>query len=421
MNNSPDSDQEKLIRRVPLFSALPDEETRYLAENLRLDEYAPGAILFLEGELGDRFSIILEGQVEVIKSAGSPEEWPLAVMGPGDFLGEMSLLYRDRLRSASARARTHTRLLEMTKADFDSILRRRPELALLLLQEMSIRLRTSQDAIISDLQEKNRQLAAAYQELKTAQARLIEQEKLEHELSMARRIQSSILPKSLPSPKGWRMAAHWQPARAVSGDFYDFIEFDENRLGLVIGDVTDKGVPAALMMAVTRSVLRSVALQWVRPSVVLAKVNELLCRDMPANMFVTCLYALLDLPTGRVLFANAGHDLPYLCTDTEVHELRATGMPLGLMTGMVYEEQEAVLETGDSLLLYSDGLVEAHNPEREIFGFPRLKELLTRRPKSRAGDQCSLLIRYLLDRLAIFTGPGWEQEDDVTFVVLERA
>src|SRR5690606_32442796 len=120
--------------------------------------------------------------------------------------------------------------------------------------------------------QKNRQLAAAYQELKLAQARLIEQEKLEHELAMARRIQSSILPKTIPSPQGWRMAAHWQPARAVSGDFYDFIEFDENRLGLVIGDVTDKGVPAALMMAVTRSVLRSVALQWVRPSVVLAKV-----------------------------------------------------------------------------------------------------------------------------------------------------
>jgi serine phosphatase RsbU (regulator of sigma subunit) len=359
--------------------------------------------------------------VEIIKALGAPEEWTLAAMGPGDFLGEMSLLFRDRLRTASARAHTPVRLLEMTKEDFDSILRRRPELALLLLQEMSIRLRRSQEKTIRDLQEKNQQLAKAYQELKTAQARLIEQEKLEHELSMARRIQSSILPKNIPALEGWGLAAHWQPARAVSGDFYDFIEFEDGRLGLVVGDVTDKGVPAALMMAVTRSVLRSVAVQWMHPSVVLAKVNELLCRDMPANMFVTCLYAVLDLSTGRLRFANAGHDLPYLCTQSEVSELRATGMPLGLMTGMSYDEQEASLAPGDSVLLYSDGLVEAHNANREMFGFPRLKELLHRRPKGQRADQCSLLIHYLLDQLAAFTGPGWEQEDDVTFVVLERA
>lgn len=420
MIDSSDPGQEKLIRQIPLFSALPEEETRYLAENLRQDEFPEGAVLFREGDLGDRFSIILEGQVEIIKELGSGKEWLLSVIGPGDFLGEMSLLYRDRLRTASARARSPVRLLEMNHADFESILRRRPELAMLLLQEVSIRLRRSQDATIRDLQDMNRQLAAAYQELKAAQARLIEQEKLEHELAMARKIQSSILPKSIPVLNGWQLAAHWQPARAVSGDFYDFIEFDDGRLGLVVGDVTDKGVPAALMMAVTRSVLRSVAVQWVHPSLVLAKVNDLLCQDMPANMFVTCLYGVLDLSSGRLRFANAGHDLPYLCSETEVIELRATGMPLGLMTGMVYDEQEAALQPGESLLLYSDGLVEAHNPDREMFGFPRLRDLLVRRPRGESEDQCNLLIHYLLEQLAIFTGPGWEQEDDVTCVVLNR-
>jgi serine phosphatase RsbU (regulator of sigma subunit) len=416
-----DPPPESLIRKVPLFAALPPDETRYLGENLHRDEFAAGDILFREGEIGDRFSVILEGEVEVIKALGTPEERILAIIGPGDFLGEMSLLYRDRQRSASTRARTPVRLLEMTQADFDSLLRRRPELAFSIMQEMIIRMRNSEDATIRDLQEKNRELARAYQELKAAQARLIEQEKLEHELVMARRIQSSILPKNLPDLPGWAMAAHWQPARAVSGDFYDFIELEGGQLGILTGDVTGKGVPAALMMAVTRSELRSVALQGLSPADVLARVNSLLCQDMPANMFATCLYAVLDLSTGRLRFANAGHNLPYRCNGQEVVELWATGMPLGLLPGMAYEEKEAFLHPGETLVLYSDGLVEAHNPVGEIFGFPRLQALLAGRPDPAGSASGNLLIRYLLDHLAAFTGPGWEQEDDVTFVVLERA
>jgi serine phosphatase RsbU (regulator of sigma subunit) len=175
---------------------------------------------------------------------------------------------------------------------------------------------------------------------------------------------------------GWQVSTYYQPARAVGGDFYDFLYFEDGRLGIVIGDVTDKGVPAALVMATTRSLLRSTSDMSLSPGKVLEQANNLLCPDIPPKMFVTCLYAILDPASGLLRYANAGHDPPYLRHGGEVTELRATGMPLGLMPEMTYEEKEATLSAGDSILFYSDGLVEARNPAREMFGFPRLMKLL---------------------------------------------
>lgn len=247
------------------------------------------------------------------------------------------------------------------------------------------------------------------------QTEALARERIEQELRVARLIQQTLLPKDVPVLPGWQMAAAYQPARAVGGDFYDFLALPDGRLGIVIGDVTDKGVPAALVMASTRSILRASALQAVSPGVVLERVNDLLCPDMPPKMFVTCLYAILDPTTGHLRYANAGHDLPYRRTDTGVDELRATGMPLGLMPGMGYEEKETTLVPGETVLLYSDGLVEAHNQQREMFSFPYLKELMARH---HGGAE---LIDFLLEQLDLFTGPGWEQEDDVTLVTLHRA
>ena len=250
-----------------------------------------------------------------------------------------------------------------------------------------------------------------------AQARA--RERVEQELRIARLIQQTLLPRDLPELPGWQLSAYYQPARAVGGDFYDFLYFDDGRLGIVIGDVTDKGVPAALVMATTRSILRSAALasdgtRPLSPGSVLERTNDLLHPDIPPKMFVTCLYAILDPRSGLLRYANAGHDLPFQRHDAEVCELRATGMPLGLMPGMRYEEKETVLNPGDSILFYSDGLVEAHNPEREMFGFPHLADVLGSRPNDIP------MIELLLNELTLFTGPGWEQEDDVTLVTLQR-
>ena len=248
------------------------------------------------------------------------------------------------------------------------------------------------------------------------QAEARERERIEQELRIARIIQQTLLPKELPSPPGWHVEAYYQPARAVGGDFYDFLPFDDGRLGIVIGDVTDKGVPAALVMATTRSILRTSAAEaGATPGQVLERANDLLYPDIPSKMFVTCLYGILDLATGQFVYANAGHDLPYHRSAAGASELRATGMPLGLMPGMRYEERKTCLASGDCVLLYSDGLVEAHNPEREMFGFPRLATMM-----ADATDTTTPLIERLLNALARFTGPGWEQEDDVTLVALQR-
>jgi serine phosphatase RsbU (regulator of sigma subunit)/anti-sigma regulatory factor (Ser/Thr protein kinase) len=253
-------------------------------------------------------------------------------------------------------------------------------------------------------------------------ARLVRQEavalrdqgRLQEELRVAQLIQLQFLPRELPELPGWDVTPYYKPARAVGGDFYDFIELPDRQVGVVIGDVTDKGVPAALVMATTHSILRAEAPRLVAPAKVLERANDLLVVDIPANMFVTCLYGVLDPASGTLRYANAGHSLPYVRTAGGVVELQATGMPLGLLPEMTYEEKESVLARGDTLLLHSDGLVEAHDPERRMFGCPRLVDLVGRGP---GGHD---LIGRLLADLGGFTGPGWEQEDDITLVTLQR-
>ncbi len=240
-------------------------------------------------------------------------------------------------------------------------------------------------------------------------------QRFEQELEVARLIQQNFLPKELPDLPGWQVAALYRPAREVGGDFYDVIPLPDGRVGFVVGDVTDKGVPAALVMSATRSVLRASAQRLIEPGEVLERVNEHLCPDMPEKMFVTCLYGVLDPESGLLRFANAGHDLPYVKTAAGVVELRARGMPLGLMPGMTYEEKEATLQPGESVLLHSDGVVEAHDPDRDMFGFPRLKETVADAP---GGQE---LIDRVLSDLEAFTGPDSEQEDDITMVTLERS
>src|SRR3954471_19683515 len=173
-------------------------------------------------------------------------------------------------------------------------------------------------------------------------------QRVEHELEVARLIQHHFLPRELPDLAGWQIAAYYRPAREVGGDFYDVIPLSDGRVAFVVGDVTDKGVPAALVMSATRSVLRASEQRMIKPGIVLERVNEHLFPDMPEKMFVTCLYGVLDTTSGRLRFANAGHDLPYVKTAGGVVELRARGMPLGLMPGMAYEEKEIILEPGDS-------------------------------------------------------------------------
>jgi serine phosphatase RsbU (regulator of sigma subunit) len=272
--------------------------------------------------------------------------------------------------------------------------------------------------LLSDLATQTAPAVRVAQLVRQQQQEAKERERIEQELRVASLIQQTLLPKTLPELPGYDVAAYYQPAREVGGDFYDFLDLEDGRFGLVVGDVTDKGVPAALVMATTRTMLRAAAQRLLSPGEVLQRVNDVLVQDIPPNMFVTCLYAILDTESGRLVYANAGHDLPYrrrAGRSDGAEELRARGMPLGLMPGMGYEEKEIVLEKGESVLFYSDGLVEAHDPRREMFGFPRLQGLVG---AQRSGG--SSLISFLLSELRRFTGEDWEQEDDITLVTLDR-
>jgi serine phosphatase RsbU (regulator of sigma subunit)/predicted ester cyclase len=243
-----------------------------------------------------------------------------------------------------------------------------------------------------------------------------ERERVEQELRVARSIQRASLPKELPDLEGWQISCFYQPAREVGGDFYDFFELDDGRLGLVVGDATGKGVPAALVMASARSMIRAVAQSSDSPGEVLRRVNEALVTDIPSNMFVTCFYGVLDPHSGTLSYANAGHDLPYVRRHGYCEELRARGMPLGLMPQMSYEEMRTDVEVGEAALFYSDGLVEAHDPKGEMFGFPRLQGLLAEH-----GEDERPLEDFIMEELHFFVGEGWEQEDDITLLTLERS
>jgi serine phosphatase RsbU (regulator of sigma subunit) len=220
----------------------------------------------------------------------------------------------------------------------------------------------------------------------------------------------------MPLLEGWQIAPYYQPAREVGGDFYDIFELEDGRVGVVEGDVTGKGMPAALVASATSSMLRAVAQAFGSSSVgeVLSQVNDTLVARIPPNLFVTCFYTILEPNSARLSYANAGHDLPYLLRGGEAEELRAKGMPLGLMPGMEYQEKQIELDYGQGVLFYSDGLVEAHDPKGEMFGFPRLRALIAEHGEERAlGD-------FLLEQLYSFVGEGWEQEDDITLLMLKR-
>jgi serine phosphatase RsbU (regulator of sigma subunit) len=247
---------------------------------------------------------------------------------------------------------------------------------------------------------------------------------VEQELRVARSIQQASLPKEVPQLEGWQIAPFYRPAREVGGDFYDFFELEEGRVGVVVGDATGKGMPAALVAGAASNMLRAVAQALgssSSPGEVLAQVNDTLLARIPPNMFVTCFYAIVEDESGGLLYANAGHNLP-CCRHADEHaaatttDLSARGMPLGIMPQMNYEEKESVLVPGEGVLFYTDGLVEAHNSQGEMFGTPRLRSLLSERPEAGRGMSATLM-----EELERFTGKGWEQEDDITLLTLERS
>jgi phosphoserine phosphatase RsbU/P len=404
-----------LISRVPLFAALPYAEIEALAETLEPSSYPPQTILFREGDYGNRFYIVLEGQIAIIKALGTDDERILAMRGPGEFVGEMSLLSRDGLRTASVRVETEAQVLELTRADFDALLHRHPTLAYEMLRVLSARLRDSHDSAIRDLHEKNRRLAEAYAELQAAQAQLIEQEALARELQLAREIQESMLPHALPQLSGFDLGARMIPARMVGGDFFDLIPLGPDTLGVMIGDVSGKGVPAALFMALTSSLLRAEITRGASPEEALHSVNRHLIARNVRNMFVTVLYGVLHRSTRTFEFVRAGHELPRVWDAAGAAQPieRGRALPLGLFSQSLLDAQTVVVPPGGTLLLYTDGVTEAMDVQGELFGLERLDVAVREAPTVAAQQLCD----YLVEAVTAYHG-ATPQADDLTLLAV---
>jgi phosphoserine phosphatase RsbU/P len=407
--------KEPLISQVPLFANLPPQEHAYLAATLRQVTYPSGALLFREGDFGEHFYIVLEGQLEIIKAFGTASELMLDARGSGEFVGEMSMFNRDNVRTATVRARGLTRLLKMHHGEFDALMHRHPDLAYEMVRVLSTRLRDANNATIRDLQDKNRQLTQAYLDLQTAQAQIIEQETLARELQVARNIQEHMLPRSLPNMAGFDFSACMVPARVVSGDFYDFIPLDDDRLAIVVADVCGKSLPAALLMALTRSLLRAEASRDNPSGDVLRSVNRHLLDMNDSRTFVTMLYGVLHRRTREFVYVRAGHELPLVlgADGTVIVPEMGIGQPIGILPDPALDMQTVVIPRGGALLLYTDGVTEAVDPGGNFFETERLYETA----RQTAGGTAQLICDRLLEAVTAHRGPA-PQADDVTLVAV---
>jgi sigma-B regulation protein RsbU (phosphoserine phosphatase) len=244
----------------------------------------------------------------------------------------------------------------------------------------------------------------------------VEKGRLERELQVAREVQASFLPRETPQVPGWEFVARWQPAREVAGDYYDFIPFDGEQLGLVIADVSDKGMPAALFMALTRSIVRASVGRAPSPADGIAHANRLICADSTRGMFVTLFYALLNPPTGEITYVNAGHNPPLLCRadQDQLTQLARTGMALGVVEDTPFEQHTLRLNPGDFMLLYTDGVTDATDAHEQDFGMERLQRVILDHRHAPAAEAMAALEQAIRD----FAGPT-APFDDMAVVVIK--
>lgn len=382
------------LAHVPLFATLPSAELARLESLLHTIQTDAPTVLFREGDYGAHLYIVREGEIEVIKGLGTADERVIDRHGPGQFVGEMSLFNPDGHRTAAVRTRGAARLWRMTRADFTQLLERQPLLAYEIVRVLTARLTNAHNNAIRDLQEKNREITRAYEELKTAQAQIIEKEKLERELELAFEIQMSLLPRALPRLDEFAFGARMIPARIVGGDLYEFIPLANEKLGVLVGDVSGKGVPAAIFMAQTHALLKSEATRGGSPGETLKRVNSLLLEMNAAHFFVTVLYGVLDTKTRAFTFARAGHESPLVC-DAQGQVTAAPwayGQPLGVFDELNVSEQTVRLEPGSTLLLFTDGLIDAIDARGNPFGEERLRDSLRALYSLSAQELCNQLL-----------------------------
>jgi phosphoserine phosphatase RsbU/P len=404
-----------LLAHIPFFTDLPPEELDRLVTEMDIVNMNPGDILFREGDPGEHLYVVVNGELEILMAPDTDDELILNVLYEGEYLGEMSLIQPGGHRTASARARGEVVLLSLSRAQFRDLLQRHPELSKAMVGVLSQRLDNTNVATFRDLTEKNRQLQQAFDELKAAQEQLIEKERLERELKVAADIQMSILPDVLPVRENFDFGGRILAARQVGGDFYDVFDLGDGKLGVLIGDVADKGVPSAIFMARAHALIIAEADSAISPGEVLRRVNKHITRLEKAIQFVTALYGVLDTQTGEFSYARAGHEPPLLLHDDgDVHRLpHQPGMALGLWENITLDEYSLFLPKGSLLVLYTDGMTDCRNPKGEPFGLERIRKTMTALVNLSAQEGCDQLFEALMNYQ-----DGSKQDDDVTLVAV---
>mgnify|MGYP002713135035 CR=1 FL=1 len=404
------------LSNVPLFSTLSPDDLGKLAKVFQPVRLDVGEILFKEGDPGDKFYLITAGQVDIGKMLDADDEQIVATLSAGEVIGEMSVLHPDGLRTASVRATTPVEMMVLNRVDFEKLLQDHPALGIEMVRVLSRRLRSSEDVMVADLIKKNEELAQAYLELKAAQAQLVQKEKLEHELELARNIQRSILPDNLALMDGFDFGARMLPARAVGGDLYDFIQLGDDTIGISIGDVSDKGVHAAMFMALYCSFLRAEAPHTGTPADTLRRVNRHLVDVNNTGMFVTSIYGVLNHKTGEFSYARAGHHTPALVDagGNEVAVTKERGQLLGILPEPALDVNMVVIAPGSTLLLYTDGMCDVFNEQEELFGENRLREMVATHRSGSAQEICDTIMSALQE----YQGEH-DQFDDMTVVAIK--
>ena len=404
-----------LLARIPFFTDLPDADLKRLESELNVVNLKAGEVLFREGDPGEHLYVVVSGELEIVMGIGTANEIVLNIVHEEEYIGEMSLMQPDGHRTTGARAHRDVVLLSMSRAQFKDLLHRHPELAKSMVSVLSQRLVHTNVQTVRVVTERNRQLQKAYDELKTAQEQLIEKERMERELKVAAEIQLSILPDVLPSHPDFDFGGRILPARQVGGDFYDVFELGDNKLGVVIGDVADKGVPSAIFMARAHALIIAEADRATSPGEVLRMVNKHITRLEKSTQFVTALYGILDTTTREFSYARAGHEPPLLLeADGTVQRLpHKPGMALGLWENIALDEYSFVMPKGSLLMMFTDGMTDCRNPKGEPFGLERIKSTMTELKNFSAQNGCDQLFDTLMNYQH-----GSKQDDDVTLVAV---
>jgi phosphoserine phosphatase RsbU/P len=396
-----------------VFERLSTEDIATLREVSHLKSYPPNAVLIHEGELEHTFYVLQSGTVKITQRIPDAADRLLAMRGPGEFFGEMAVVDNSP-RSASVTTVTGVQVIEITQEIFDRVLSRSPELAMTILQHVMSSFRGTMSQQILELQTKNRALEQAYQELQAAQAELVATERVKRDLEVAAHLQRSILPDHLPQPIGYHFAARAQPAREIGGDFYDVFKLDDQHLGILLADVSDKSIHAAIFMAVSRTLFLTEARRSLSPRQVVEAVNELVLEVSSSDdMFVTAFYGVLHLDDRQLTYVRAGQDKPLLQHADGTHEvLDGRGRFIGMMPDLIVEERTIDLKSGDRLILYSDGITDAIDATEQNYGVPRLqKTILEHRT-----DSVEKLADAIFNDVVSFEGDA-PQFDDITLLV----